>query len=103
MPLTQDQEDEVVRSEALLSGLSDEDKQAVVRMAYVDNKKPLETAIAEKRVKLEGINDRRARVDELATRVGFELEPVVTVDTQVTNLVGKFGKAAVQAALDLLP
>lgn len=79
MALEQNDMEEVNRAEALLEGLSEDDKREVVRMAYADNAKPLEEAIREKRAKLEAINARRAQVDELATRVGAVLEPAEPV------------------------
>lgn len=75
MPLNTTDTQEVDRAEALLEGLSDDDKREVVRMVYVDSSKSLEEAVQEKRAKLVAINTRLAKIEELASRVGAELEP----------------------------
>lgn len=82
MPLTREEQLEVDRAKALLSDLSDEDKKEVVRMAYVDNRKPVEEAVREKRAKLEKINVRREQIEALADYVGLELPPKRPVGQQ---------------------
>lgn len=82
MPLTREEQLEVDRARALLSDLSDEDKKEVVRMAYVDNRKPVEEAVREKRAKLEKINVRREQIEALADYVGLELPPKRPVGQQ---------------------
>lgn len=103
MPLTVEQQEEVDRAEALLNGLTDIEKQAVVLMSYRDSKGTLEQTIQIKRAKFEALTVRKAQVEDLATRTGVVLEPVVTVDTVVKSIVDRFGKVAVQAAIDALP
>jgi len=101
MPLTVDQQAEVDRAEALLDGLTDDEKKAVVLMSYRESKGTLEETIQVKRIKLEGIIVRKAQVDDLAARTGTQLEPPApTVDRVVQSVVDTYGKAAVQTALD---
>lgn len=100
MALTVAEQEEVNRAEALLTGLSDVDKRAVVRMAYVQPQGTLEESIKTKRSKLEANNVRRGQIDALATRTGLVLEPVDSVDNETQALVDKYDKATVQTALD---
>ena len=103
MPLTVEQQAEVDRASALLTGLSDEDKREVVRLAYVNQGLPVEQAVAKYKDVLTAIQDRLETVEALATRVGAVLETPDSVASDTRDLVDKYNKATVQTELDLLP